>query len=190
MRFSRLLIVAIFLITLGLVFFTVFRSKLLKNKELVDQVPQTFSGIAPTPAVSGVDGWRDYRNLEQNYSLRYPQDWSVTQTLPSESNSISEVVLVSPAGLSVTVTVFNNENKLNSKQMADKFVASYSAELLERSDIILGGFEGERVMVQNQFGVVAVTKGGWTYRVVMSPYATGDNNDEVYSKILDTFYFI
>ncbi len=190
MRFSRLLLVLFLLIIFSVVILATFKGKFLKSNRLVDEVPQTFSGIAPTPAVPGVDNWRDYRNLEQNYAFRYPKDWLVAPTLPSEPGTISEAVLTSPTGLSVTVTVFSNENKLNSKQMADKFVASYSAELLERSELTLGGLEGERVVVENRFGVVAVTKGEWTYRIVMSPYASGDNSNELYSKILATFYFI
>ncbi len=190
MRSARLLVILVIIVVVFGIGLVIFNAKNSQNKNIETKNPTTFSGIAPTPVVAGTDGWSDFRDLNYNYSFRHPRDWSVTQTLASEEDALGEAVLISPTGQNITVTVFNNPNKLNSKQMADKFVASYSAETLQRSDVEISGFEGEKVMVSEGFGRIAVTKGAWTYRINLSPYSTGDSNEEVYSKILDTFHFI
>ncbi len=190
MRPVRLLSVLILIVVVCGAGLVIFKTKNSQNKKIDSDKPATFSGIAPTPVVVGTDGWRDFRDLNFNYSFRYPRDWSVTQTLASEEDALSEAVLISPSGQNITVTVFNNPNKLNSKQMADKFVASYSAQTLQRSDVEISGLVGEKVMVSEGFGRIAVTKGAWAYRINLTPYVTGDGSEEVYSKILDTFHFI
>lgn len=155
-----------------------------------DEVPGTTSGIAPTPVVAGTDGWRDYRNLSHNYSLRYPADWLATEVLPSDEGALSEVVINSPVQQTVVVTVFDNPYGLDNKQMADRFVASSAASELERFDIKIDGFDGEKITSLEGFGQLVLTKGSWTYRIRLSPYVLGDANEGVYEKILDTFQFI
>jgi len=190
MRSARLLIVLVIIVVVFGAGLVVFKAKNSQNKNFEDPKAITTSGIAPTPVVAGTDGWRDFRDLNFNYSFRYPKDWSVVTTLASEEDALGEAVLTSPSGQNITVTVFNNPNKLNSKQMADKFVASYSAQNLERSDVNISGFEGEKVMISEGFARIAVTKGAWVYRINLSPYSEGDSSEEIYSKILDTFHFI
>ena len=190
MKPARLLIIlAIVAVVFG-AGLIVFKAKNSQKQNIKTEKSTTFSGIAPTPVVAGTEGGRDYRDLSFNYSFRYPRDWSVVTTLASEEDALGEAVLTSPSGQNITVTVFNNANKLNSKQMADKFVASYSAQNLERSDVNISGFEGEKVMISEGFARIAVTKGTWAYRINLFPYSEGDSSEEIYSKILDTFHFI
>ncbi len=190
MRSARLLVVLVIIVAIFGAVLVIIKAKNSQNQNIETEKSITFSGIAPTPVVDGTDGWRDFRDLNFNYSFRYPRDWSVVTTLASEEDALSEAVLTSPSGQNITVTIFNNPNKLNSKQMADKFVASYSAQNLQRSDVEISGFEGEKVMISEGFARIAVTKGSWTYRINISPYSVGDSSEEVYSKILDTFHFI
>lgn len=187
MRPSKLILIVAVIVQVAIVFILVKQSQ---KPPKTDEIPTTVSGIAPTPVVAETDGWRDYKNLEYNYAFRYPREWSVSQVLPAETDILEQTVLTSALGQTVTVMVVNNPNQLNSAQMGDKFVASMSADVLDKSKVNIGGFEGEKINISRTSTFIAVTKGSWTYRITLSPYSAGDSNEKIYSKILDTFNFI
>ena len=187
MRPSRLISIIAVLVQVAIVFIII---KQTQKSPKIDEIPTTVSGIAPTPVVAETDDWRDYKNLEFNYAFRYPREWTVSQVLPTETDILEQTVLTSVLGQTVTVMVVNNPNKLNSAQMGDKFTASISANVLEKSKINIGGFEGEKINISRTSVFIAVTKGSWTYRINLSPYSAGDSNEAIYAKILDTFNFI
>lgn len=188
MRPARLAIViaVIFLILIG-----VFGLRELKNRQdaaKIDEVPTSFSGIEPTPAVAGTDNWREYKNLEYNYAFRYPRDWTVAQVLPTEAGTINQVVLTSVSGRTVVFSVIDNPHALNSAQMTDKFASSASAQVLDRSETKIRGFVAERSSGGESEDIV-ITKGTVTYRIFSSLGLIGEDKIN-YDKVLETYIFI
>jgi hypothetical protein len=147
--------------------------ELLNPTEVPALVPSVPPAL-PTVAVAHSGDWQPYRNDQAGYSVTYPSDWTVSETVGADG-SYSTTFTPADGGAGILVLVQAGEQSGESNDIPNT----------RCQPVTVGGLTGMRCLDTISFSTSTILVGhGKTYTIV----ATGKRTDQtIYQALIDSF---